>query len=315
MNPGARSLILTESQAACLVALRLRKESKTEIAIQAKLNLKKAAMALDALKELGLAGRGEMNSWHPTGRGRNCRFKTIPDRIRRGSALPGPGARRLLDVLDRPMQGNELAERLGITLQRVRQLVVKLHAQGLVKFGDSERILEVVTRTKDKTILLSRDEARVLSAIPDAYATNATKIRLAVSLPEKNVQQILDRFVARHFVVAQDGFTDRAIYQITAAGLKHPQRHPDFRLAHAPRLPVESDRVRAVLSAIRDARSLRIRDLKNALEIPQPSINALMQYLKRKALVQKTSEEQAAPYSLTEKGLDALTEMARRHAA
>jgi DNA-binding MarR family transcriptional regulator len=315
MNPGARSLILTESQAACLVALRLRKESKTEIAIRAKLDLKKAAMALDALQELGLARRGAMNRWHPTGRGRNCRFKATPDRIRRGSALPGPSARRLLDVLDRPMQGNELAERLGITRQRVRQLVIKLHAQGLVKFGDSERILEVVTRTKDKTILLSRDEARVLSAIPDAYATNATKIRLAVLLPEKSVQQILDRFVARHFVVAQDGFADRTIYQITAAGLKHPQRHPDARLAHAPRLPVESDRVRAVLSAIRDARSLRIRDLKNALEIPHASINALMQYLKRKALVQKTSQEQAAPYSLTEKGLDALTEMARRHAA
>jgi DNA-binding MarR family transcriptional regulator len=232
MNPGARSLILTESQAACLVALRLRKESKTEIAIQAKLDLKKAALALDALKELGLA-----RPW------------------RSASAR----------CLDRPMQGNELAERLGITLQRVRQLVVKLHAQGLVKFGDSERILEVVTRTKDKTILLSRDEARVLSAIPDAFATNATKIRLAVLLPEKSVQQFLDRLVARHFVVAQDGFADRTIYQITAAGLKHPQRHPDARLAHAPRLPVESDRVRAVLSAIRDARSLRIRDLKNAL--------------------------------------------------
>jgi len=98
-------------------------------------------------------------------------------------------------------------------------------------------------------------------------------------------------------------------------GLKHPQYRQDARLAHAPRLPVESDRVRAVLSAIRDARSLRIRDLKNALKIPQPSINALMQYLKRKGLVQKTSQEQAAPYSLTDKGFDTLTEMARRHAA
>jgi DNA-binding MarR family transcriptional regulator len=315
MNPEARSLVLTESQAACLVALRFRKESKTEIAIQAKLDLKKAATALEALKELGLARRGEINRWHFTGRGRNCRFKTIPDRIRRGSALPGPSARRLLDILDRPMRGSELAERLGITLQRVRQLVVKLHAQGLVKFGDSERILEVVTRTKDKTFLLSRDEARVLSAIPDAYATDVTKIRLAVLLPDKSVQRILDGFVARHFVVAQEGLADRTIYQIGAAGLNHPQRQPDARLANAPRLPVESDRVRAVLSAIRKARSLRIRDLKNALEIPDASINALMQYLKRKELVQKTSQEQAAPYSLTEKGLDALTEMARRHAA
>ena len=129
MNPKARSLILTESQAACLVALRFRKESKTEIAIQAKLDLKKAATALETLKELGLARRGEINRWHFTARGRNCRFKTIPDRIRRGSALLGPGARRLLDVLDRPMRGSELAERLGITLQRVRQLVVKLYAQ------------------------------------------------------------------------------------------------------------------------------------------------------------------------------------------
>ena len=213
------------------------------------------------------------------------------------------------------MRGDQLAERLGITLQRVRQLVVKLHAQGLVKFGDPERILEVVSRTKDKTVLLSHDEARVLSAIPDAYATNVTKIRLAVSLPEKSVQEILDSFVAKHFVAAQDGFTGDTIYQITAAGLQHPQRHEGASLALAPRLPVESDRVHAVLSAIRDARSLRIRDLKNALKIPHPSINALMQYLKRKALVQKTSQEQAAPYSLTAKGLDALAEMSRRHAA
>jgi predicted transcriptional regulator len=155
----------------------------------------------------------------------------------------------------------------------------------------------------------------VLSAIPDVYATDVTKIRLAVLLPDKRVQQILDDFVARHFVVAHEGLADRTVYQISATGLNHPQRHPDARLAHAPRLPVESDRVRAVLSTIRDARSLRIRDLRNALEIPHASINALMQYLKRKELVEKTSQAQAAPYSLTEKGLDALTEMARRRAA
>jgi hypothetical protein len=156
------------------------------------------------------------------------------------------------------------------SLLRVHQLVVKLYAQGLVKLGDPKNILEVVSRNKDKTVLLSRDEARVLSAIPDAYATNVTKIRLAVFLPEKNVQQILDRFVASRFFAAQGGFTDKTIYQITAAGLKHPQRHQDGRLAHAPRLPVESDRVHSVLSAIRDARSLRIRDLKSCTKNTSP---------------------------------------------
>ena len=315
VNLKVRNLILTESQKACLEALRSHKESKTDIAIQAKLDLKKAEKAFEALKGLGLAKRSEMNRWNLTRRGRECRCTIIPDQLRRGRALAGPGALRLLDILDRPMRGSELAERLGITLQRVRQQVVKLHAKGLVKFGDPKRILEVVSRTKDKTVLLSRDEALVLSAIPDAYATNVGKIRLAVSLSEKNVHKILNRLVAMDVVVAKIGFADDTTYQVTAAGLKHPQCRKGARLAHAPRLPVESDRVRAVLSAIRDSESLRIRELKNGLKIPQPSINALVQYLKRKGLVQKTSQQQAAPYSLTEKGLDALAEMTRRHTA
>ena len=329
-----QTLILTESQAACLAALRLRKETKSQIAIEAKLDLIKAVKALKRLEDVGLSKHGEMNRWVLTRRGRTCHFKTMPDRIRRGNTLPGPGARRLLEVLDGPMRGSELAEKLGVTLQRIHQLVVKLHAQRLVKLGDLENILEVVSRNKNKTVLLSRGEARVLSAIPDAYATDFTKIRVGQRFGEverrlpaeldehadrlllvNNVQHILDGLVARHFVAALDGLNDRRNYQITAAGLKHPQRHQNKRVAHPPRLPVESDRVHAVLSAMRDARSLRIRDLKVALKIPHPSINALMQYLKRKALVQKTGRELAAPYSLTNKGLDTLAEMERRLAA
>ena len=49
--------------------------------------------------------------------------------------------------------------------------------------------------------------------------------------------------------------------------------------------------------------------------MPQQSINALMQYLKRKQLVKKTGEEISAPYSLTGEGRAALAEMKRRHAA
>ena len=43
-------------------------------------------------------------------------------------------------------------------------------------------------------------------------------------------------------------------------------------------------------------------------------MRTLMQYLKRKALVQKTSQELGAPYSLTDEGLEILTEMERRDA-
>ena len=77
-------------------------------------------------------------------------------------------------------------------------------------------------------------------------------------------------------------------YRITATGLKHPQRRHSGRQAQAPRLPVESDRVRNVLSAILDAVALRIRDVTDVLKILRETTNALMQYLKRKTLVQKS---------------------------
>jgi RIO-like serine/threonine protein kinase len=53
----------------------------------------------------------------------------------------------------------------------------------------------------------------------------------------------------------------------------------------------------------------------NILRIQRESINALMQYLKRKHLVEKTSQEFNAPYSLTNEGYAALAEMTRRQAA
>jgi predicted transcriptional regulator len=85
-------------------------------------------------------------------------------------------------------------------------------------------------------------------------------------------------------------------------GLKHPQRARSARRAQEPRLPVESDRVRKVLSAISDSGALRIKDVTETLQIPHQSINALMQYLKRKHLVEKTGQDLHAPYSLTETG-------------
>ena len=43
MPPKARNFTLTHSQAACLIALRRCKDSKTKIAIEAKLDLIKTA--------------------------------------------------------------------------------------------------------------------------------------------------------------------------------------------------------------------------------------------------------------------------------
>src|ERR1700722_1392059 len=109
--PKAGNFVLTKSQAACLMALRDGKHFKSKIAIQAGLDLVKTAVALGVLARLGLAKRSQTNRWHTSARGRTCRFEAVPDRPRRNSGLPGPGAHRLLKLLDRPMRGSEIAER------------------------------------------------------------------------------------------------------------------------------------------------------------------------------------------------------------
>ena len=313
--PKAGNFVLTKSQAACLMALRDGKHFKSKIAIQAGLDLVKTAVALGVLARLGLAKRSQTNRWHTSARGRTCRFEAVPDRPRRNSGLPGPGAHRLLKLLDRPMRGSEIAERLGVSHQRVRQLVIKLHAQGRVSFGDLETPFWIVMRAGKNTPLLSRDEERVLSVIPRGYATNATKIRLAVRMPENRVGPILEGLITSRFVEALEDFKSDRLYRITAAGLKHPQRGQVSRQAHAPRPPVESDRVRKVLETILNSGALRIRDVMDELSIARESINALMQYLKRKRLVVKIGQEFNAPYSLTDEGHAVLAEMTRRHAA
>ncbi len=296
------------------MALRLGKHFKTEIAIQAGLDLGKAAAALEALRRLKLARQDQTKKWHATVRGNTCSFGTIPNRERRNSGLPGAGGRRLLDLLDQPMRGRELAEKLGVSLECVRQHLIALHAKGLVKFADPAAPFWFVMRADDTTPVLSKGEERVLSVIPREYTTDATKIRRAAHLPESTVQTILERLIAGGLAEALDGVQGQ-VYRITAAGLGHPQFAQSARRAEMLHLPVKSDRVHQVLSAIQASRALRIKELTDMLSIQHRSMNALMQYLKRKGLVVKSGLDRNAPYSLTEKGCVALAEMTRRKAA
>jgi DNA-binding IclR family transcriptional regulator len=308
--PRARNLSLTEPQAACLIALRHGKDSQSKIAIEAKLGPVKTTAALRTLSELGLAERDHAKTWHATPRGKTCRFDTLADRPRRGGR-PGPGGRRLLELLDRPMRGREIVEKLGITHQGVRQLLIKLHAYGEVRFADPENPFWIVMRAGDKTAVLSRHEERVLSAVPREYATDAVKIRIAAGVPEAEIGQILERLLVRRLIAASDGLRGNRVYRTTDAGLRHPQYIASACRAQAPRLPVESDRVRKVLSAIFDSRELRIKDVTSTVSVPHQSINALMQYLKRKRLVKKCGSDLHSPYALTAEGIAALAEMTR----
>jgi predicted transcriptional regulator len=310
---------------ACVVSRRLRllcrrPSRKTQTSVDAlgqnsQIDLVDAAGAGDVERLRGRGAHGHAGAHHPDARqGSGVRIQVVPGGARK-TAMPSAAGRRLLEALDRPKRGRELAEDLGIGTQRLHRLAVSLHGQGLLKFADQERILHIVSRQDDQTPLLSRDEERVLSAIPREYATNLRKIGIAARLAENGARQILARLLANGLVETLDGLRGEAVYKITAAGQQHPQRGEPSNRAEAPPLPVRSERVRTVLSTILSSGSLRIRDVTEALKIPPDSVNALMQYLKRKALVQKTSLELQAPYALTDKGHRTLAEMTRRQAA
>ena len=316
MPAKAPTVALTRSQAACLIALRNGKYSKTTVAIEAKLDLIETLAALAVLARLGLARENsEKRTWRATPRGRACRYQLSVERPRRKRGAPRGSGWRLLALLDRPRRGKEIAEKLGLSPQRVHQLVVKLHARGYLSVADPEHPLWLVMRAGDKTRLLSREEERVLSAVPREYVSDATKIRLAVGMAEDVVEKTLESLLAAKLVESFEGLRGRQVYRMTLAGLNHPQRAPSARPAEEPRLPVESERVRNVLSAIARAGTLRGRDIAAMLQIPRQSLNALMQYLKRKHMVEKAGQELYAPYSLTDTGRMALTEMTRRQAA
>ena len=309
--PKAGDLLLTKPQAACLIALRHGKESQVKIAVEAKLSLARTAAALGTLAQLELAKPDQTKKWQATSQGETCCFQTLPDRPRRSRGSPGLAGRRLLKLLDQPTKGSEIAKKLGITREAVRQLLIRLHAGGHVSFADPENPFWIVMRTGNKTSVLSRSEERVLSAVPREYATDATKIRIAAGVPESEIQRILERLLVRRLIETSDGLRGGRVYRITEAGLNHPQYLQSASRAEAPRPPVESDRVRRVLSAIFESGELRIRDVTNAVSVPLQSINALMQYLKRKRLVKKRGREFRSPYALTAEGIAMLAEMTR----
>jgi predicted transcriptional regulator len=335
-RPNAR--ILTKSQAACLVVLRNPGFSQRRIAGAAKLDLKKTERALRKLAELGLARRSDSKLWSATKTGKTCDFETVADpRVKRGQpprpdaqlqldladpsqrdpgyAEPGPSGQRLLALLDRPKDASALARESGFSRERVGQLLLYLQARGRIVFVDPDHPSWLIKRTDDESAVLARDETRVLSAIPAERGLDVSSLMMVKTLSRCDIERSLDELLEGGLVEIVASPNGAPAFRLTAAGLEHPQYVP-AKLAPPPvRLPVRSDRVRLVLQTIADADALRIRDVKDLTSIPQRSINALMQYLKRKRLVVKIGDGFDAPYRLTQQGGATLAEMSLRRAA
>ncbi len=318
MQPASEKIQLTASQAACLDAVREGLESTTRIAIGTKQDLDTVAAALEGLNQARLVRRADGFRWHPTKRGRSCAVRAVPDPERRlggkrfGELVPGSAAERLLDALDRPMRGADLVKRLGVTQQRVHQLVVKLHAQGRLKLDDQGKVLHIVARSDDPTILLNWQEERLLSVLPDEEPTSVTKLTVATSWAAARVPVVLDRLCEKGLIEEVGESRGSVLYRVTSEGAAHPQRRESFARAELPPLMVRSDRSFRVLSFIAERSEVRIMEIRDALGIPHSSMNAFMQYLKRRGIVRKVKSERNAPYELTTEGSDTLGEMIRR---
>ena len=307
---------LTTTQSECLAALRDGARKSTEVAVKTKLTLPAVRRALRVLSALGLAGHKPPAEWHPTSFGETHLVgAAVRGRPRKIVTTPNANGRRLLELLEAPMEARTIAKLLGVSRHGALNIVLRLHVQGHLKFGDPEDPHWIVMRANDDTPLLSRAEARILSSIPSSYATNRVKIGRVVSLAEDEIEKALDRLNAAAFTEVVGEFAGATLYRTTAAGKSHPQNRGDRRDAEPPHLPVYSDRVQTVLSAISEAGAVRIKDLRDRLRVPHNSVNALMQYLKRKGLIEKTDKLYEAPYALTAMGQATLNRLTQRRAA
>ena len=314
-----KTVALNPSEAACLTTLRSGSERKALIAMRARLNLRQAKRALGGLASLDIAASDDDRTWHLTPRGKAADILIAPSVRTRGRNRvsgwpPGPAAAHLLALLDRPRHGAELGALLGVTRQRVHQLVVALFARDLIRAGDPGCPGFVVALKEDPSLLLRQDQERVLSAFPDTEATTLSKIALVTHMAKGRTAAVAESLRETGLIEKTGAAVHGGLYRLTATGSAHWQRSTAGPRADVPPLPFRSNRVRDVLSFLESEGPTRTRDVGLRLEISQTSINALMQYLKRKKVVRTRSGARHAPHELTPEGRQMLAAMKRKAA-
>lgn len=312
-------ILLSASESACLQALREGAERKVRIALRAHLNLRQTDRSLRRLAALQLAVSNDRREWYLTPRARRAEVAIAPVTGKRGrkpgtARTPGVAAARLLALLDRPRRGTELTALLGVTRQRVHQLVVALAAFDLIRMADARFPTFVIARRDDHSILLRPDQERLLSAFPNAGVTTTSCLARVFEARIARLTAIAQSLCDAGLIEKTGATVPDGSYRLTLAGAGHWQRSATAPRAERPslRLPFRSDRVQAVLSLLESNGRIRTRDIGATLGIGSSSINALMQYLKRKQAVRPESELHFAPYVLTDQGREILGSMRRR---
>lgn len=310
----ADPIYISEREAACLDAVRSGADTKTRVALHTRLDLKQTESALARLAFTGFLEKRERR-WCIAPLGERAVVSVVPGMGRQrggkhqGEVRPDTSSGRLLALLTRPRHGADLASELGVTRQRVHQLVVRLAALGLVRIGDPDRPLDSVARSDDPSVLLPAIHGTVLSAFPKTTGTTLAKIAKASGRSSGEIASVIGFLIEERLAEVTRHSRRGDLFRLTPAGHAHWQRRPLARTADLPALPVRSNRVWLVLAHLAQHGPTRTYSVGQALGIPRASANALMQYLKRKGLVRKSGTDLNAPHELTTEGEETLRAM------
>jgi predicted transcriptional regulator len=301
-------LTLPVTLARCLAAVRAGHGAKAQIAIDVGRDLPWTAQALRFLANAGLIERRPgCWDWQATSSGKACMISIIPDKPWgrqgwRGILRQDTAAARLFQILDRPMRGRALAEALGVTRQRVHQIVVREVAAGRLRCGDRLSPLLIVAKTGDQSLLLDAAEEQALSALAEGEVATIRRMASRTRMPQAKMTLLAEALRTKGLFNYDWDARGQPAWRLTEAGISHVQRRTRHVVAAEPRNPVRSDRVRRVLGHLAEHGPSRTRDVAVAVGVGFQSMNALIQQLKRRGMVCKAGGDQLSPHDITEFG-------------
>jgi predicted transcriptional regulator len=318
-DPGSVGdwVTLPVTAARCLAAVRVGLGAKAQVAIDVGRDLLGAAEALRFLANAGLIERQPgCWDWQTTPRGKACMIAIIPDKPRgrqggRGILRPDTAAARLFQILDRPMRGRALAAALGVTHQRVHQLVVREVATGRLRCGDPLSPLLIVAQAGDGSLLLDSAEEHALSALADGEVATVRRMASRVRMPQPRMMVLAEALRAKGLLDIDLDVRGQPAWRLTRTGATHVQRRTRRLVAPVPRSPVRSHRVWQVLGHLAEHGPLRTSDIAAAVGVPFQSMNALIQQLKRRRMVCKAGDGRRSGHVITEFGQSVLAELRR----
>lgn len=217
-----------------------------------------------------------------------------------------PAEQRFLDALSQPSTILELASNLGVTRQRVHQLAERMLKKSLIKKSDRYAGNTVVARRDDSTVLLSNVQARALSALSVDTRSLTSSVGTVLELDEFESNLILLELKFLHLVNKVEHFSGRDAWMLTEKGRYHIQRLETGKKATLAPIGIKSERSINVLSLLSNQGPTRGKDISATLNLDKTSMNAFMQYLKRRGWIRKTGDAQLDPYELTDVGIQVL---------